>query len=115
MIGTLNWYLREGKTLQVEDYIQKQENKGKKTLQFLIIINMILFTLVLIISLMNGVFKNIISIIIILILCLFIYYGGNIAKWIYIVINAINIISLLAALLYGQVMSNVPVYLNLIT
>lgn len=76
---------------------------------------MLIFTLLLIMSLMNGVFKSTIPIVIILILCLFIYHGGNIAKWIYIVINAINIISLLAALLYGQVISNVPLYLNVIT
>jgi len=101
--------------MQIEDYIQKHEIKGKKILQSLIVVNLILFTLILVLSMMNGIFKNMIGLIIMIILCLFIYKGGSIAKWIYIVINSLNIISLFGALMFGQVLSKAPTFLNIAT
>lgn len=100
---------------KIEDYIQKQENKGKKILRYLIVINLILFSSILVLSMLNGIFENMIGLIIMIILCFFIYNGGNIAKWIYIVINTLNIISLFVALIYGQVISNTPVFLDALT
>ena len=101
--------------MKIEDYIQKQENKGKKILQSLIVINVSLFSLILVLSMMSGIFKNMIGLIIMIILCLFIYKGGSIAKWIYIVINSLNIISLLGAVMFGQVLSKAPAFLNIAT
>lgn len=97
------------------DYIQKQENKGRIMLQSIVVANLLLFAAVLVLSMINGIFNNMLGLIIQMILCVFIYFGGNIAKWIYIVINSLNVLQIIVALMFGQIVSRAPTYLTIIT
>lgn len=101
--------------MENEDLIQKQEKAGKRILLLLIIANLALFTLILVISLMGGIFHNWFGLIIMIVLCLFIYNGFQAAKWIYIVINSLNMINLFYALFAGVVASKASLLLNVIT
>lgn len=99
----------------MEDYIQKQEKQGKKILQLLIGTNMFLFLSALVLSIRDGIYSNLFALIIMIILCVFIYKGGHVAKWIYIVLNTLNIGALVSALLFGQVISKASTPLNVVT
>jgi hypothetical protein len=100
--------------MQVEDFIQRQEIKGKRILKTLILLNMLFFVLVLLLSLLNGIFNNFIGLIIMIVLCMLIYYGGNIAKWIYIVINILNTFSLIYTLTVGEIVSRATILVILL-
>ena len=53
-----------------------------------------------------------------IVLSVLIYNGGNIAKWIYIVINTLNVFALIYALTAGEILSKATVlsiFLNVIT
>lgn len=80
------------------DYIEKQERTRKRVLLILVILNICFFGLFFVVSLLNGSFSGILSSIIMIVLCLFIYIGGNSAKWIYVVFTALNLISILMSL-----------------
>lgn len=99
----------------MEDYIQKQEKQGKRILQLLIGTNMLLFLSVLVLSIRDGIYSNLFALIIMIILCVFIYKGGHVAKWIYIVLNTLNIGALVSAFLFGQVISKASTLLNVVT
>ncbi|AYB44875.1 Uncharacterised protein [Actinobacillus pleuropneumoniae] len=104
--------------MQVEDFIQRQESKGKKILKTLVMMNLIFFIMVLLLSLLNGIFSNLFGVIIMIVLCVLIYFGGNIAKWIYIVINSLNIFALIYTLTAGNIVSKAKVlatFLNVVT
>lgn len=104
--------------MQVGDFIQRQEIKGKRILKTLVFVNLFFFILVLLLSLLNGIFNNFIGLIIMIVLCVLIYYGGNIAKWIYIVINTLNTFSLIYTLVFGEVISKAKdfaIFLNIVT
>lgn len=101
--------------MQIEDFIQSQEKTGKKTLRLLVITNLILFIVILVMSLLNGINHNIVGLIIMIFLSVFIYNGGQIAKWIYIVVNTLNIFSLFYAVFTGAFASQAPILLNVVT
>ncbi|MDF2835591.1 MAG: hypothetical protein K0Q63_1231 [Paenibacillus sp.] len=92
--------------MQTEDFIQKQETTGKRILQLLVITNLTLFIVILVMSLLSGIFHNIIGLIMMIILCIFIYNGGQIAKWIYIVANTLIVFNVFRALFAGVVYSS---------
>ena len=53
-----------------------------------------------------------------IVLCVLIYYGGNKSKWIYIIINSMNLFLLVYTFLFGEVVSKVKyfeVLLNIVT
>lgn len=101
--------------MQIEDFIHRQEKTGQRILQLLVITNLFLFIVIFVLSLLNGIYHNIVGLIIMIILCVFIYYGGQISKWIYIVVNSLNIFSLFYALFAGVVASKAPILLNVVT
>ncbi|WP_054955568.1 hypothetical protein [Paenibacillus dakarensis] len=104
--------------MQGEEYIQRQEMKGKTILKTVIFANLFFFILILVLSVLNGIFSNFISIIIQIVLCAFIYSGAKLAKWIYIIMNTLNIFSVMYAVAVGQVTSRAEVFeafLNVIT
>ncbi|NMO97715.1 hypothetical protein [Paenibacillus lemnae] len=100
------------------DYIQRQEKRGSRILESLIVVNILGFTIILLLSFINGMFFNMISLIIMIVLSMLIYYGGNIAKWVYITVNILNIFSMLYVLTAGIITSNAtlfPILLNTVT
>jgi len=105
----------EDSRMRTEDYIMKQERLGKKVLILLVVVNIILFTTILLLSLASGIYNNLVGNIVMIILCLFIYSGGQISKWIFVIINTLNISALLFSLLMGDVVSKAPYVLNVFT
>lgn len=101
--------------MPTEDFIEKQEKTGKRILQFVVITNLTLFVAILVTSLLDGIFHNIIGLIIMIIACLFIYNGGQISKWLYIVVNTINVLNLIFTLFAGTIISQASIFLNVIT
>ena len=101
--------------MQNEDFIQRQENMGRRMLQLLVVTNLTFFILILVMSLLNGIYHNMIGLIIMILVCIFIYFGGQVAKWIYIVINTINIFNLFYALFAGVIVSKASILLNAVT
>lgn len=101
--------------MSVEDFIEKQERKGKIILLLLVFVNISFFVTILIMSMLNGIYNNILGLIIMIVLCVLIYYGRQTAKWVYIAANALNIFSLVYALTVGSVVSRAPWILNVIT
>lgn len=109
----------KGSDLKMQvDFIQRQEIKGKRILRILVAVNFVFFIIELILSLMNGIFNNLIGLIIMIVLCVLIYYGGNIAKWVYIIINSLNILTMLYALFFGEIVSKAKdftTFINVVT
>lgn len=50
-----------------------------------------------------------------IIACLFIYNVGQISKWLYIIVNTINVFNLILALFAGAIASQASIFLNVIT
>lgn len=101
--------------MENEDLIQKQEKAGKRILQSLIVTNIVLFAMIFIVSLKDGILGNLLGIIMMIILCLLIYNGFQAAKWIYIAINSFNILNLLYALFAGSIATKASLLLNVLT
>lgn len=101
--------------MENEDLIQKQEKAGKRFLQSLIVPNVVLFTMIFIVSLKDGIFGNLLGLIVMIILCLLIYNGFQAAKWIYIAINSFNLFNLLYALFAGSIATKASLLLNVLT
>lgn len=90
------------------DYIQKHERTGNRILLALVIVNILFYGLSLVVSFLNGSFSGVIHSIIMAVLCLFIYVGGMSAKWIYVILTALNLVAILMTLFAdGR-----PVYVN---
>lgn len=98
-----------------EDFIARQERLGKRMLQIIVICNLTLFAAILMMSLLNGIVHNLLGLLIMIVLCVWIYYGGKIAKWAYIVVNAFQMFSLLVVFTFGEVSSGAPAFLNMLT
>lgn len=96
-------------------YIVKQERIGRILLRSIVITNLAIFSLSLFLSLFNGIFKNLLGIIIMIILSAAIYSGGKTVKWIYIVISSLNIFAVLYTLMFGEVIARIPLIYNITT
>lgn len=100
--------------MQADDFIHKQEMKGKRILKTLVLLNLVFLVLVLLLSLLNGILHNLIGLLIMIVLCVLIYYGGNVAKWIYIVLNTLNAFSLIIGLAFGEIRLNATIFAGIL-
>ena len=83
------------------DFIQKQERKGKYILTGLMIMNAVIYLLLATINLRSGRLNTVVGSMLMMILCALIYLGQPYAKWIYIVVICIQLLSTTYSLTSG--------------
>lgn len=112
----LKWVRGREEQLSVEETNSNHEEVGQQNFRLLVIANLLFFIAMLVASLRNNLYQLMFGSIIMILICVTIFRGGRIAKWIYIGISLSYSAILVYVLATGFVLlTDMALVLNMVT